>query len=99
MMDLFELADEMDRMFRRPDHETSIAAARSVLPCRSELQSMILAALVMRGAMTDGELESMPAFKIYAPSTVRKRRSELFQAGQVAPTGEVRKRMKVWRAA
>ncbi len=99
MMDLFELSDELDRMHRRPDHETAIAAARSVLSCRSELQAAILDVLKMCGPMTDGELEQYPTFSVYGPSTVRKRRSELYQAGQVAPTGETRNRMKVWRAA
>jgi hypothetical protein len=48
--------------------------------------------------MTDGELENLPVFAHYGPSTVRKRRSELYQAGRVAETGARRGKMNVWRA-
>ena len=94
--DLFSLADE--RLVRIPSHETSIEAAKAVLPCRTVLQQQILSALVARGPMTDGELENLPQFASYGPSTVRKRRSELYQDGRVILTGEKRDRMNVWSA-
>lgn len=97
MTDLFTLADE--RLHRIPDHETSIAAAQSVLPCRRILQQQILTALLVRGPMTDGELEKLPQFASYGPSTVRKRRSELYQDGRVIPTGKRRDGMKEWAPA
>ncbi len=97
MTDLFALADE--RLHRVPDHETSIAAAKSILPCRTVLQQQIVNALIARGPMTDGELERLPMFADYGPSTVRKRRSELYQDGRVVPTGARRDGMKEWAAA
>lgn len=92
--DLFTLADQ--RMIRLPSHETSVEAARAVLPCRTVLQQQILSALLANGPMTDGELETLPQFASYGPSTVRKRRSELYQDGRVVETGEKRNRMMVW---
>ncbi len=97
MTDLFTLADE--RLTRIPDHETSIAAAKAILPCRKVLQEQIVNALIVRGPMTDGELERLPMFSGYGPSTVRKRRSELYQAGRVVPTGARRHGMKEWVAS
>lgn len=94
MSDLFTLADE--RLVRIPDHETSIEAAKAILPCRRILQQQILNALIVRGPMTDGELEKLECFSRYGPSTVRKRRSELFQDLRVVDTGERRNGMKVW---
>ncbi len=98
-MDLFELSEELDRMHRRPDHDTSIRAAKGILSLRSVLQAEIHAVLKIMGPATDGELEKLERFSNYAPSTVRKRRSELFQGGRAEWTGEKRGGMKVWRAA
>lgn len=83
-------------MVRIPSHDTSVQAAKAVLPCRTVLQQQILSALIARGPMTDGELENLPQFADYGPSTVRKRRSELYHDGRVRPTGETRDRMNVW---
>lgn len=96
MTDLFALADE--RMVRIPDHSTSIDAAKAILPCRTVLQQQIINALLARGPMTDGELENLEQFKQYGPSTVRKRRSELYQDGRVIWTGKTRNKMKEWAA-
>jgi hypothetical protein len=96
MSDLFTLADE--RMVRVPDHQTSIDAAKAILPCRTVLQQQIVTALLARGPMTDGELENLEQFSGYGPSTVRKRRSELLQDGRVVWTGKTRDRMKEWAA-
>lgn len=86
-------------MHRKMDHATSIDAAERVAKsCRTELQGAIYDKLIELGPMTDGELENLPQFSHYAPSTVRKRRSELFQDGRVAETGDKRDRMKVWKA-
>lgn len=94
--DLFTLADE--RLIRIPSHSTSVEAAKSILPCRTVLQSQILSALKTQGPMTDGELEKLPLFSTYGPSTVRKRRSELYQDGRVLETGKRRDGMKEWAA-
>lgn len=95
MTDLFDLADQ--RLIRLPSHSTSVEAAQSILPCRTVLQAQILNALIVHGPMTDGELEKLEQFKDYGPSTVRKRRSELYQDGKVLATEERRDRMIVWR--
>lgn len=103
MLDLFAYAEERKLptpdMHRKRDHETSIdASERIAKSCKTELQSAILEKLIELGPMTDGELESLPVFSHYGPSTVRKRRSELFQDGKVEKTGELRDRMNVWKA-
>lgn len=96
MTDLFTLADE--RMVRVPDHQTSIDAAKAILPCRTVLQQQIINALLVHGPMTDGELEGLRIFAAYGPSTVRKRRSELFHDGRIIRTGDRRDGMNVWAA-
>jgi hypothetical protein len=98
MPDLFDWTPPPDltRMHRRPDHDTSIAAAAEVFKFRSDLQREIYEVFLTDGAMTDGELEAMERFTVYGPSTVRKRRSELFQAGLLRKTGERRGGMNVW---
>lgn len=83
-------------MTRLIDHSTSIEAAQKVATCRTKLQAEILSLLLVRD-MTDGELERLPQFEAYSPSTVRKRRSELYQSGRVVWTGEKRGGFKVWR--
>lgn len=96
--DLFTLADE--RLIRIPSPSTSVEAAKSILPCRTVLQKQILTILRVQGPMTAGELEQMSCFAHYGPSTVRKRVTELKDdLHAIVETGEVRNRMKVWRAA
>lgn len=86
-------------MHRKHDHQTSIdASERIARSVKTRLQEQIHAKLVELGPMTDGELEALPGFAHYGPSTVRKRRSELFQAHRVIDTGERRNHMKIWRA-
>lgn len=84
-------------LWRANDHSTSIEAGLAVSEKRSALQATILEALQRLGPMTDRELEALPVFARYAPSTVRKRRSELYQDECIEPTGERRGRLKVWR--
>ena len=104
MTDLFQWVPPAQQfstpdMHRKTDHQTAIDASERVAKsCKTELQSAIYEVLIERGPMTDGELETLPQFSQYGPSTVRKRRSELYQAGRVTETGEVRARMKVWKA-
>lgn len=109
MTDIFDWADALDArkktsgsdLYRRNDHATSIAASERVQSGRHELQAMIHDVLLYRGPMTDGELEQAITHvgdRKLGPSTVRKRRSELFQAGRVEDTGTRRNGMKVWSA-
>lgn len=77
-------------MVRRSNPQTSVGAARAVRSVRSGLQLKILSILQRGGPMTDEELEThaeLAAMNL-APSTVRKRRSELFQAGELVEAGE-----------
>lgn len=96
---------ELTGMIRAQDHETSVMAAQDVALSRTELQEAVLNAIKSYGPMTDGELEALPEFSRFAYSTVRKRRTELFQKGVLAPIGlrttlnpkTMRNRtMKVW---
>jgi U3 small nucleolar RNA-associated protein 14 len=77
-------------MVRRSNPQTSVTAARAVRGTRSALQLKILSILQRVGPMTDEELETHEeiAAMNLAPSTVRKRRSELFQAGELVEAGE-----------
>jgi len=77
-------------MVRRNDGATSRAAALAVEPRLSELQADIMAALRHHGPLTDEELERLPEFRMYAPSTVRKRRTDLFKMGRVRALKEKR---------
>lgn len=87
-------------MTRARDRQTSKDAAERVRPHLSQLQTAVLNALMAHGAagLTDKELERLPLFQDLAPSTVRKRRSELLQLGRVREAG-VRDRLTVWVAA
>ena len=67
-----------------PSEEEQEAAVR-VLPKVSALQQQVLWLLATAGPLNDRELETRIAG--HAPSTVRKRRSELFQNGAVQKVG------------
>lgn len=78
---------ELEGMVRYHDHRTSIAAANAVVLSRRALQMRVLEAFADHGVMTDEELELLPEFAHYGPSTIRKRRSELYQAGLLITLG------------
>ena len=73
--------------------ESQVAACR-VLGKVTQLQGQILEALAGNG-LNDRELEELPIFKTCGPSTVRKRRVELWQAGRLAKAGR-RDGMAIW---
>lgn len=87
-------------MVRSGDHGTSVMAAESVAESMSELQQKVYSALKTYGPLTDEELESLPQFARFAYSTVRKRRTDLYQNGAVFKIGEKlnsrRRQMIVW---
>jgi len=91
---------DLSGMFHRSDPSTSIDAARTIERRRTELHERVLVAFREHGPMTDAELEALPEFDRYGPSTIRKRRSELYQASQLVVVGERRNdrhcRMLVW---
>jgi hypothetical protein len=70
-------------MHRAGDHATSVDAARQVSVKIHELHRAVFAAVLAAGpdGLTDRELEQLPPFAHYGPSTIRKRRSELYQSG------------------
>jgi hypothetical protein len=82
---------------------TSREAAASIAPVRTALHQAVLDALTAGGPMTDEQLERLPQFAHLGPSTIRKRRSELFQQGAVVAVGESRnsrgRLMLVWGVA
>jgi len=77
-------------MVQRQPRHTSTDAAAVVEPHRSELQKLVEAAFVAHGPMHDETLENRPEFAGYAPSTVRKRRTELTQKLVLSYRGEAR---------
>lgn len=89
-------------MVRPTDPNTSHEAAAGVVKRdKSKLQKKILEAFEREGPMTDMELEELPEFEKYAPTTISKRRTELYQRGELVMLPEERvnrfgSKMKVW---
>lgn len=71
------------------DHASSEAAADRIAPHVTQLRAEILAVVQAAGdhGITDKELEQLPQFASLAPSSARKRRSELLKLGLVQPRG------------
>ena len=84
-------------MHRAADPLTSRAAAAGILPKVNTLHEQVLSALAAAGAdgLNDRQLEQLPQFAKYGPSTIRKRRSELYQLGYVTHRG-TRDGLMVW---
>ena len=85
---------------RRDDLPTCVMPEEKKI---SELHIQVLDALEDHGPMTDEQLERLPQFAGYGPSTLRKRRSELWQMGRLKRHGERQnsrgKYMVVWGVA
>lgn len=79
-------------LVRPTDPAPAHAAAVALLPRRSKLQRLVLAAFqrAQPSPLDDDMLERLDEFARYAPSTIRKRRSELVQAGWLVAVGEGR---------
>ena len=95
------VAQPVRAMHRGDDPQTSIDAARRVRRDQVKLRRIhgtVLRAILKNGPMTDGELERLEVFADLGPSTVRKRRGELYQAGHLATHGR-RSGMTVWELA
>ena len=75
--------DDITGMVRREGPSTSVAAAKILVRGVTALQRRVLDAFQEHGPMTDEELERLPTFSQYGPTTVHKRRTELYQAGLV----------------
>lgn len=61
-------------------HEAADALLGSGVTALAALQRAVLDAIAERGPITARDLELLPRFRHYAPSTVRKRASELHRA-------------------
>lgn len=83
-LDIFDLPPAS----RKSDPLTSKIAGRKFEGNKlSPLHLSILEAIRLHGCLIDESLERMPAFAKYAPSTVRKRRSELFALWRLVEHG------------
>lgn len=85
-------------MCRGSDSVESQHASIDVLQKLTWVKRAILTAIATDGALTDGELENRSEFAACGPSTVRKRRNELMQAGKLVKVGR-RERMSLWDIA
>lgn len=94
---------DISGMVHRDDPATSIDAAHVIERKRTELHERVITAFRDHGAMTDEDLELLPEFHGFGPSTIRKRRSELVQARVLVAVGERRnsrnRKMLVWKVA
>lgn len=95
---------EIVGMVRGTDSLTAQRAAVDVLPKLSKLERRIMELVTFRGpeyepeGMTDREIETLREFAHYGPSTVRRRRTTLFQQGRLVENG-VRDKLTIWRVA
>lgn len=96
-LDLFDTG-HLRRMVHHNAIRTEVDAAAKVLACCSRLHSEVMGAFLEHGAMTAGEAEKLSQFAQWKPSTVRKRISELKEAGRLVADGR-RGGMTVWRVA
>jgi hypothetical protein len=103
------LPQEMNdrRMSRTGDHDTSIEAAALRLDGLRDLQVRVYRLIERDGPLTDDEIEARggdPIFEglSFAPTTLRKRRSELYADGFVEDVGRKlnanNRNMKLWKA-
>jgi hypothetical protein len=85
---------------RTPDHATAVAAAVAMRGPGGPLRARVFAAVAAAGerGITDRELERLSVFRALGPSTVRKRRSELYQQGRLVGIGQ-RDGATIWTLA
>lgn len=79
---------------RTPDHATAKKAARKVTQSISQLQRSVYEHIRLMAPVTALELEELEIFSELAPSTVRKRVSELAGRGKIVGRGEREYRSK-----
>lgn len=88
-------------MHRRNDPQTSIAAAKQILPPISVLQHRAYETLLQHfrrtgNGLTDKELDQAPEFREYEFNTVHERLTDLMEKGYVIDSGEKRDGLTVW---
>lgn len=74
-------------MVRNTDPQTSRESAEVIRPELGKIQRIVLGAFAHHGPMTARQLEQLDTLKGYAPSTARKRLSELWKAGYLETCG------------
>lgn len=101
LIDELSRVAQLQRMTHRGGRRTEAKAALSVVRGVSALQQQVLDAFDEFHQLTAEQCERLPCFAHLGPSTVRKRISELAQAGKLMPCGEQPnsrgKAMTVWR--
>lgn len=90
-------------MVHRDAASTETDAAESIRPRLNRMHAVVRELFRAHGEMTDETLERLPEVTDWAPSSARKRRSELYQAGELRVIGETTnsrgRRMLVWGLA
>jgi hypothetical protein len=98
-LDMFSPSTGRPALSGLADHATSVAAGEALSDTfLSQLRGRVYRAIQQAGddGLTDLELEKLPEFNKYAPSTVRKRRSELWQRMYINGNGK-RDGATIWR--
>lgn len=94
---------EIRGMTHARDQHTAVDAAAVVARKRTELHARVLDAFEELGPMTDEMLEGLLRFRDFGPSTIRKRRSELYQQRALVSCGERKntrgRKMVLWGLA
>lgn len=101
-LDIFKTPD-LRGLVHRGGLSTERCSAAAVLPHRNAIQQAVLERFKRLGPMTAEQCERLVYFADYAPSTVRKRISELQLGGELVADGTVKnsrgRPMTVWKAA
>ena len=96
-------APDLRGLVHRNGLQTERSSAAAVLPHRNAIQQAVLEQFRRLGPMTAEQAERLAEFVDYAPSTVRKRISELQVAGDLVADGTKTnsrgRPMTVWKAA
>ncbi|MES1993161.1 MAG: hypothetical protein V4457_06045 [Pseudomonadota bacterium] len=100
-LDIFQQPDLCGMVHRR-GLSTERQSAAAIVPHRNAIQAAVLERFKRFGPMTAEQCERLSDFIDYAPSTVRKRISELQIAGDLVADGTTKnsrgRPMTVWRA-
>lgn len=98
-LDLF--SSPMRQMTHRGARQTEVKAAETIIPRLSELQQRLIQAYGFYGRMTGERAEELQTFSDCAPSTIRKRITELSRSGVLVADGDEPnsrgRLMTVWR--
>lgn len=74
-------------LVRVVDPDTSRLAAECLIPNLTKLQALVYETIKLHGPVTDEKLENCFDRNAFGPTTIRKRRTELYQAGVLRDVG------------